>query len=589
MGVYYFGPTIASFGTFVVYWATGESLTLPVVFSTMSLLQQLRVSMGRQWTMAIQTGSEAIASCHRIEKFLALTAHDSGSHEDAISDNGTDTVEMTTLESCVEQEAGDGSEDDDDDDVLVKVTDGHFTYSLGGHIEKEEDIVLKDINFKVKRGEVLVVVGPVGAGKSSLLVSLLGETCAVRRSQGLGNTTQVKIAPRSRLAYCQQKPFIISSSVRGNVMMAGKEDDESSDFRTPRYIDQKLYEKALSICNLLPDLESWPDYDESEIGESGVSLSGGQRARLSLARAVYSDADIYLLDDPLSACDARVGSKIFQSCILNHLRAASTKAVILTTHQLQYLPFADKIIVLDKTGNQSFYGNYEELLKREGEFSYLELQKQGAVENTSSTVEGKEKDRGGACKESTHELQYDRERKIKREANQENVDIILVEDRIEGTISSKVILEYFKNGGTLLGSYVCILALTSQVLVMITDYWVKWWATNTFFGEQSDAKNVWIFAILTTACLIMGVWRAIVFFQFTLKASCTLHLNCLWSVLHLPSAFFTANPTGRILNRFSKDQNLADEALQATLFDFAANCTLFCVASAILACIAIPW
>lgn len=610
MGVYFFGPSMASFGTFVVYWATGQTLTLPLIFSTMSLLQQLRVSMGRQWTMSIQTASEAFASCHRIENFLSLTDDDNDNNKNPVKSQEDDCSTLVPNTGLVEMVK---TESTDEANVLVEVSNGYFTYSLNGIVEKEEEIILNGINFQVKRGELLMIVGSVGAGKSSLLASLLGETNQLQGHKSKGNTSVTIRA--ERLAYCQQKPWIVSSSVRGNIMMAGRADDGSTDFRNPKVVNQELYEKALEVCNILHDLDQWPDYDESEIGESGVSLSGGQRARLSLARAVYSDADVCLLDDPLSACDARVGSKIFHSCILGHLKGAGTKAVILTTHQLQYLPFADKIIVLDNGGHQVFYGNYDELMKRESEFSFLELQtrltglspssshldlankktekmsdstnqKVDVPDANANASEGKGTKK---VEEVVPELKYDKDWKAKREASKENVNIIITEDRVEGTISSKVVLEYIKNGGALLGSYVCLLALTSQVLVMITDYWVKFWCTNTYFSDQSDVRNVWIFGILTSACLVMGIWRANVFFQFTLKASCSLHLNCLWSVLHLPSSFFIANPTGRILNRFSKDQNLADEALPVTLFDYAENCTLFCLAAAVLACIAIPW
>lgn len=100
----------------------------------------------------------------------------------------------------------------------------------------------------------------------------------------------------------------------------------------------------------MDDLLQWPAYDETELGERGVSVSGGQKARIALARSVYSDADLYLLDDPLSAVDSHVGEALFFDCIVSRLKERK-KGIVLVTHQLQYLEFADKILLLDKNGS----------------------------------------------------------------------------------------------------------------------------------------------------------------------------------------------------------------------------------------------
>ena len=166
----------------------------------------------------------------------------------------------------------------------------------------------------------MAVVGRVGSGKSSLLASLLGETHILSGS----------LSRRGRVAYVEQEPCIFSDSVRNNILFGRAEEEE------------RLRE-VLRVCQLEEDLSQLVSGLDTEIGERGVNISGGQRARISLARACYSDADIFLLDDPLSAVDPRVAHNIFSQCIRGYLRE---KAVLLVTHQLSFLDRVDEIIVL---------------------------------------------------------------------------------------------------------------------------------------------------------------------------------------------------------------------------------------------------
>jgi ABC-type transport system involved in cytochrome bd biosynthesis fused ATPase/permease subunit len=147
--------------------------------------------------------------------------------------------------------------------------------------------VLNDVQLSVKRGELLVVVGSVGAGKSSLLSAILGELG--RCDGGEANERAIHIPNDCRLAYCSQRPWILATSVRSNITLAGKSGDVAAN---PHLVsDQSLYDLALDSCRLREDMNQWLAMDLTEIGERGVSISGGQRARVALARAVYSDAD----------------------------------------------------------------------------------------------------------------------------------------------------------------------------------------------------------------------------------------------------------------------------------------------------------
>uniref|UniRef100_A0A672ZTS9 Cystic fibrosis transmembrane conductance regulator n=1 Tax=Sphaeramia orbicularis TaxID=375764 RepID=A0A672ZTS9_9TELE len=179
---------------------------------------------------------------------------------------------------------------------------------------------LQNVSFTLNSQQLLAVIGPVGAGKSSLLSSILGE---LPSEKGV-------LKVKGQLTYASQQPWVFPGTIRSNILF-GKE-----------LIPQK-YERVLRACALKRDLELLPDGDMTLIGDRGATLSGGQKARVNLARAVYQDADIYLLDDPLSAVDAEVGRHLFEKCICGFLR---NKPRILVTHQLQYLKAADQIIVL---------------------------------------------------------------------------------------------------------------------------------------------------------------------------------------------------------------------------------------------------
>ncbi|KAJ3651759.1 hypothetical protein Zmor_017776 [Zophobas morio] len=180
---------------------------------------------------------------------------------------------------------------------------------------------LKDVNFEALPGELVAVAGVTGSGKSTLLYSLLQEVDVIK-----GN-----IEVEGTISYTSQEAWIFSASIKQNILFG-------EDF------DRQKYFKVLNVCALEHDLALFPHGDQTRVGERGVMLSGGQKARISLARAVYRDADIYLLDDPLSAVDAQVAHHIFNYCICGYLK---TKCVILVTHQIQYLKRIPILLILE--------------------------------------------------------------------------------------------------------------------------------------------------------------------------------------------------------------------------------------------------
>ena len=207
-----------------------------------------------------------------------------------------------------------------------------------GKVDEEHfDVNLSNINLIAKTGELVAVVGQVGWGKSTLLMGIMHE---LKTLEGVIRTNGSK-------AFVEQEPFVMSGTIKDNILVGAE-------------FDKDKFDKVVEVWWLEHDLESMPKGADSEIGERGITVSGGQKARISLARAVYSDADIYILDDPLSAVDPDVAVKIFKKCINGYLK---DKWRILVTHQVQYLKEIEKIWLVDN-----------KTIKLQGSYSYLQEQ-----------------------------------------------------------------------------------------------------------------------------------------------------------------------------------------------------------------------
>ncbi|PIO32539.1 hypothetical protein AB205_0105230, partial [Aquarana catesbeiana] len=215
--------------------------------------------------------------------------------------------------------------------------------------------ILKDLHIKIPEGSLVAVVGQVGSGKSSLLSAILGEM----------NKLEGTIQRKGSVAYVSQQAWIQNALFQENILFG-------------QAFNKPYYERVLEACALLPDLELLPHGDQTEIGERGVNLSGGQKQRVSLARAVYSNADIYLLDDPLSAVDVHVGKHLFDK-IIGQNGLLKNKTRILVTHSLTVLPLVDVIIVMED-GRITQAGNYTDLISKRQDLADL-IQTSGAQEN----------------------------------------------------------------------------------------------------------------------------------------------------------------------------------------------------------------
>ena len=308
-------PFVVSLVTFATYVLSDENNVLDSekAFVSLTLFNILRFPMS-MLPMMIAAIVQSTVSIKRINKFM-----------------NSEEVDAKAIEN---QDGG---------DVAMKMEDASFSWD-----REAETPTIKNVSVDVKKGQLVAVVGTVGCGKSSLISSFLGE---LEKIDG-------RVIVNGRVAYVAQQAWIMNETLKNNIL-----------FNQP--YDEPKYKSCIEACALDPDLKMLPGGDETEIGEKGINLSGGQKQRVSLARACYSNADIYLLDDPLSAVDAHVGKHIFEQVIGGGLLKDKTR--VLVTHGVGFLPQVDKIIVL-KDGQISEVGTYQELMDSKGAFAEFLVQ-----------------------------------------------------------------------------------------------------------------------------------------------------------------------------------------------------------------------
>ncbi|XP_075939249.1 ATP-binding cassette sub-family C member 12-like [Anarhichas minor] len=358
----------------------------------------------------------------------------------------------------------------------------------------------------------------------------------------------------------------------------------------------ELYSRVVEVCSLRADLDVLPHGDQTEIGERGLNLSGGQKQRISLARAVYSDKDIFLLDDPLAAVDAHVGKHIFEECIKKELRG---KSIILITHQLQYLEFCDDIMLLDD-GEVQEAGNHQDLMKANARYAQLIINSQMEPENEEEEVSPQEaaqlrdierrQSTGGGLVNPAFDMSDEKDDGMT--TNQRSpVDDQLVsqESTTEGAVSWRVYQQYCKAAG---GYIVSFLTFLNLVLMIGTTAFSNWWlsiwlgqgdgsSNNTTSNQGDISQNPHlhfyqsIYGLLVVVMVTLAVTKCFFYTWVTLNAATKLHDTMFKKIFSSPMSFFDTTPTGRILNRFSKDQEEVDAVLPLTIDPFLQFALLF--------------
>ncbi|XP_022924813.1 putative ABC transporter C family member 15 [Cucurbita moschata] len=423
----------------------------------------------------------------------------------------------------------------------IDIENGKFSWDL-----EASKASLDQINLKVKRGMKVAVCGTVGSGKSSLLSCILGEI------EKLSGTVKIS----GTKAYVPQCPWILSGNIRENILFG-------NDYESTKY------NRTINACALAKDFELFSCGDLTEIGERGINMSGGQKQRIQIARAVYQDADIYLLDDPFSAVDAHTGTQLFEDCLMGALKE---KTVVYVTHQVEFLPAADLILVM-QNGKISQAGGFEELLKQNIGFEVLvgahsqALESIVTIENSSSNCQQLPKPEKELYEDSPMNVnprksQHDLvQNKNSAEITDKGGKLVQEEERERGSIGKEVFVSYL----TIVkrGAFVPIIILAQssfQALQVASNYWMAWACPPTSETEPVIGMKIilLVYSLLAIGSALCVLLRAMLVAITGLQTAQTLFTNMLCSILRAPMAFFDSTPTGRIINRASTDQSVVD-------------------------------
>ncbi|CAE1165293.1 Probable multidrug resistance-associated protein lethal(2)03659,GDP-mannose 4,6-dehydratase sdnI,Bile pigment transporter 1,ATP-binding cassette transporter abc2,GDP-mannose 4,6 dehydratase,GDP-mannose 4,6 dehydratase 1,Multidrug resistance-associated protein 5,ABC transporter C family member 13,GDP-mannose 4,6 dehydratase 2,Multiple drug resistance-associated protein-like transporter 1,Canalicular multispecific organic anion transporter 2,GDP-mannose 4,6-dehydratase,Cystic fibrosis transmembrane conductan len=427
-----------------------------------------------------------------------------------------------------------------------------LSLSLSVSFSLSLSVILELIDISIQEGSLVAVVGQVGSAKSSLLSCILGDM----------NKRSGNVYVKGSIAYVPQEAWIQNATIKDNIL-----------FGSP-YIKQK-YKKVLEACQLLHDLEILPAGDLTEIGEKGINLSGGQKQRISLARAVYADADIYLLDSPLSAVDANVGKEIFEN-ILSSNGILKRKTRIWVTNAIQWLPRVDSVIVLSG-GYITDVDSYEKLINKEGKFSeFLNTYKfhQSESSNEEQVVAQIPTDKLGRQISILSDIS---ESSILSHRSSKNADFIgryLTEEeyKAEGSVKMKIYFSYLSAMGLGFTAVMLIGETLFQASDIGSSLLLTKWTDDPFLSNSSNLNSS-EYSHLTNEYLsgysLFGLSQAVFILLFTftgafayVRAAFRLHNNMLYSVLRTPLSFFDTTPMGRITNRFSQDIDIIDNALR---------------------------
>ncbi|XP_065864880.1 putative ABC transporter C family member 15 [Euphorbia lathyris] len=426
----------------------------------------------------------------------------------------------------------------DESEFEVDIDAGKFSWDPESTIP-----TLDRIQLKVKRGMKVAICGTVGSGKSSLLSSILGE---IQKLSG-----NVKISGTK--AYVPQSPWILTGNIRDNIL-----------FGNP--FEAAKYNRTIKACALAKDFELFSCGDLTEIGERGINMSGGQKQRIQIARAVYEDADIYLLDDPFSAVDAHTGTQLFQECLMGILK---DKTILYVTHQVEFLPAADLILVMEN-GRISQAGRFDELLKQNIGFEVLvgahsqaleSVLKVGNSRTSENPVSDGESNLDFTSNGEVSSTRHDSDHDLSLEITEKVGKLVQEEEREKGSISKEVYLSYLTT--TKRGALVPIILLAQssfQILQIASNYWMAWASPATTETEPvTNMKTILlVYSLLAAGSALCVLLRASLVSIAGLSTAQKLFTNMLYSMIRAPMAFFDSTPTGRIVNRASMDQSVLD-------------------------------
>uniref|UniRef100_A0A672JYL5 Canalicular multispecific organic anion transporter 1-like n=2 Tax=Sinocyclocheilus grahami TaxID=75366 RepID=A0A672JYL5_SINGR len=574
-------PAIVSLATFAVFVSVSPDNILDAekAFTSISLFNILRLPL-TMLPELISIMVQTTVSKKRLEKFL--------------SGDDLDTMSVTR---------------DDSHSAAVSMTDGTYAW------ERDTEPVLKNVSLDIKPGRLVAVVGAVGSGKTSLISALLGELHSLRG----------RINIKGSVAYVPQQAWIQNTTLKDNILFGSN-------------LDEEHYLSVVDACALGPDLDLLPGRDQTEIGVKGINLSGGQKQRVSLARAVYSSADVYLLDDPLSAVDSHVGKHLFER-VIGPKGLLKDKTRILVTHGISFLPYVDEIIVL-VNGVVSEVGSYDGLRASKGAFSEfletygkdesnnadarkasaqesdyeqidtlpegLEPQADDSLEDIVSSTLKRENSLRHSQRHSKRNgsvrVRKNSSVRSKKDSGDKKGQRLIEKEAMEtGRVKFSVYLQYMRSMGWCFVTWSFLFYFIQNVAIIGQNLWLSDWTDdsveyfNTTYPAHIRDMRIGVFGALGLAQGFLVFFGTILIADGSISASRTLHTNLLSNILKAPMVFFDTTPSGRIVNRFAKDIFTVDEMIPMSFRSWIFSIlgvlgTLFviCLATPIFIAVVVP-
>ncbi|KIJ59434.1 hypothetical protein HYDPIDRAFT_118534 [Hydnomerulius pinastri MD-312] len=529
-------PVIVAFSSFAsaaVFSST--PLTADVIFPAISLfmLLQFPLAMFSQVTSNI---IEALVSVKRLSEFL---------HAEELQQDAIVRVEKSSLSIG---------------DEVLSIKDGEFQWT-----KNDIQPALEGINLTVRKGELVGVLGRVGAGKSSLLSAIIGD---MKKVEG-------EVVLSGSVSYAAQNPWILSATVRENILFSHE-------------YDEVFYNLVIEACALKPDLALLPQGDLTEVGEKGITLSGGQRARVALARAVYARADLVLLDDVLAAVDSHVARHVFDH-VIGPQGLLATKARILVTNSIAYLKYFDQLAYI-RRGIILECGSYRQLM------SNLDSEVRKLVQNhatngsssgatSGATTPARSSGSGidtpttseGDMQATLVDIDAATEKVVRRESfrkaviapppllREASTSGPTKEHSEQGRVKMEVYSQYLKAASKKGFFFFVLVTVLQQVVSVMSTVMLRLWGEhNRAAGENSGLRDPYLigYGLCNLASILLGAAAALLIWVFcSLRSSKYLHDSMLDSVMRAPLSFFEMTPTGRIINLFSRDTYVVDQIL----------------------------
>ncbi|KAF2842938.1 hypothetical protein M501DRAFT_1005649 [Patellaria atrata CBS 101060] len=526
MAISYITPVVAPILTFAVFSVLAKNngtrtLDTARVFTSLSLFALLSEPLA-SLIMALATFMGAIGCFDRIEAFIKTeprvdarsrpmnnyTIDYRSSQEKSQSDLTESSTEKSEQNSLFHPDA-------------VVIQDGNFGWDM------DKEPLLHEISIVVPRGKLTMIVGPVGCGKSTLVKAILGEIPAMK---GIVQVSSLSVA------YCDQTPWLMNGTIKESIVGF-----------TP--FNAVWYASVVRACALEEDFRQLPRGDDTWIGSKGIALSGGQSQRISLARAVYAQRELVIIDDVLSGLDSDTESRVFRDVF--RLLRGSNSTVIMASSSTKRVPDADYVVVLTSDGHIAEQGTFEELAKLGGYISSFDLQ--ASKGRDDSFLDDMEKSNSSiTLNEVKPEIAklVETDESTKAESNRRTGDVS--------------IYIYYVGSIGWFPTFIFVFAITSFVFCFsFPNIWLKWWATaNAEDPNERLGYYLGIYGLLgglAILSLVVSCWQMII--TMVPRSGERFHWTLLTTVLKSPLSFFATTDTGITINRFSQDLQLIDMEL----------------------------